>query len=115
MKINEQTYFVDMPMFAKIDASRPSRSFSLTFRDVRTYTTVCMPHGMIPQERCKEIRVIRLSLEVCSTRVLMGQRDATKLHASRLHKLCPLYSLTPFDILAMGIIRLSTDAGATVT
>ena len=112
MKISVQTYLVDMPMFVKTDMSRPNHSFSVTFRDVHTYTTVCMP----PSEWCKEIGLIKMSLRVCLTRVLMGQRDAVKkLRASRLHKRCPLYSPTPVEILALGIIWFSTNTGATFT
>ena len=39
---------VDMPTFVIIDASRPSSWSTVTFRDVHTYTTVCMLHRITP-------------------------------------------------------------------
>ena len=69
-------------MFAKIDASRPGRSLSVTFRDVHASKTVCMPHRITPLNLCNEIGLIKIGLQVCFTRVLMGHRDAIKKVAS---------------------------------
>ena len=111
MKITLITYIVDMLMFAKIDAPKPSRSFLVTFCDVHTYTTVCMPYHIALlnciRTVCKEVGLIKISLQVCLTCAFWCvNMMLPKMEASELHKLCPLYSL--LDILAMCIRWLDT-------
>ena len=48
MKISQETYLIKLPLSAEIDASRLTRSFSVTFRDVNTYTTVSRFHRITP-------------------------------------------------------------------
>ena len=62
-----------------------------------------------------DIGLIKISLSLFDTRVLLNQRDATKNCELRGCINCPLYSSTSLDILTIGIIRLSTNTGATVT
>ena len=104
VEISVRIYFIDVHVHAKINASKPSRLLSDTFRDVHAYT---VPHSITPltsvgtaRRDCSD----QISLQVCLTRFLLGQRDATKkLCVSRLQKYYPVSSLTPVDILAMGI------------